>query len=319
MNGGASHSDRKSTMQVSVLIATRDRPDLLACTLRGLARMHVGRLEWEVIVANNGTDQGVARTLEEARSALPLTTVRAPQAGKNRALNLALLVATGDLLLFTDDDVIPHPDWVAEFVSASDRWPDQSVFGGRTRLAPPPGAPDWIFDLPKYAVNFARYSPLESEGLTAITPYGPNFALRSTALTNRRFSEEIGPDGTPNYAMGSETELLRRILDDVKSAVYVPSAQVRHIVRPEQLEFEHLCARSFRMGRGLARSEGPQTVSYLFGAPRWLWRTRAAAALDCLRSVGSGGARRLEARLRYHQVRGTISAYREMSRVPAEV
>jgi glycosyltransferase involved in cell wall biosynthesis len=131
-------------LAASVLLATRNRAGLLRATLAHLARQVTDGLRWEVVVVDNGSEDGTAAVLAEARATLPLVVVSEPRAGKNRALNRALPLARGALLVFTDDDVEPEPRWLAEHVGAARRWPSHAVFGGPIAPRMPPTAPPWL-------------------------------------------------------------------------------------------------------------------------------------------------------------------------------
>jgi glycosyltransferase involved in cell wall biosynthesis len=288
----------------------------LEATLGWLGRQVAGALAWEVVVVDNGSTDRTPEVLRAAAESLPLVAIAESRPGKNRAINRALEVARGSLLLFSDDDVIPEPGWVAAMWSAAARWPADDIFGGEVRLAFPEGTPDWLREPFDPALNFARYGADEPEGPTARLPNGPNFAVRATALASVRFSEAIGPDGTGTYAMGSETEMLERLRGRGARFIYVPSAVVQHVVQPHQLEPRYLVGRSYRLGRGEVRRRGSRGSSAprLLGAPRHLWREVASAAAAWVASVPRGPQRRLAAALRVARLWGMISEHREPPR-----
>ncbi len=62
---------------------------------------------------------------------LQIHYVREDRPGKSRALNAALRIAQGKLMVFTDDDVVPQPDWLSQLYSAAQRYPDVNIFGGQ--------------------------------------------------------------------------------------------------------------------------------------------------------------------------------------------
>jgi glycosyltransferase involved in cell wall biosynthesis len=298
-------------VDLSVVIATRDRASLLESTLRSLAAQNAADLAWEVIVVDNGSVDRTPDVLRGASASLPLVALSEPAAGKNRAMNRALTAARGRLLLFSDDDVIAELSWIAEMVAAAARWPDDDVFGGEVRLVFPPGTPGWQQEPFHPALNFARYGADEPEGPTARLPNGPNFAVRTRALAGLRFAESVGPDGTAGYAMGSETELLERLRARGARFIYVPTAIVRHLVQPHQLQTRYLLGRSFRLGRGEVRRAGARTpaVPRLFGAPRYLWRELAGATLGALASLPARRPR-LRAALRVARLAGIVTEHR---------
>ncbi len=281
-------------MDASVIFATRNREGLLAQTLAHLMRQMVGDVVWELLVVDNGSTDRTPAVLAEAVERLPLVALHEPSPGKNRALNRALAVARGELLIFTDDDVIADPAWVANLVAAARRWPEASIFGGRVLLAFPPGTPAWLQEPLHGAMNFARYAPAQFECLTDHLPNGPNFAVRACALQELRYRESIGPQAGAAYAMGSETELLVRLRQRGARMVYVPSATVQHVVQKHQLTDRYLLGRSYRLGRGHVRRHGDhEAAPFVFGAPRYLWRSAFASGVGYLINLPLGQRRRL--------------------------
>src|SRR5258705_5540917 len=102
------------TMFVSVVIATRNRQALLAETLAALAAQRWPRDRFEIIVADNGSTDATRSIVAKAAAAAgapSITQLFVGQPGKSFAVNAALRAARGDLIAFTDDDVLPDPDW----------------------------------------------------------------------------------------------------------------------------------------------------------------------------------------------------------------
>jgi glycosyltransferase involved in cell wall biosynthesis len=303
-------------MLVSVIITTRNRASLLGATLEHLSRQKVGDASWELLVVDNASTDGTAAVLARPPAGLPLVPLQEPRLGKNIAVNQALERARGDLLVFTDDDVIPAPQWIAELVAASRRWPHAEIFGGQTLIQYPDGTPEWLKTPWHGALNFARYSLSQPEGPTRHLPHGPNFAVRAQALADLRFREDIGPQGNTEYAMGSETELLRRVLARGAQIIYVPSATLLHVVQPQQLEPASLYRRAFRFGRGEVRKGERFTEPgvTLCGAPHYLWGKLLYAAIRYSVYAFAGRQRRFEAGLQFHHLRGALHERRALAR-----
>ena len=294
-------------LDLSVLIATRNRARLLESTLDHLREQELGGIRWEVIVVDNGSEDATQSVLATAGRHLPLVALDEPLAGKNRALNRALEVARGELLVFTDDDVVPEKRWLAELLAAARRWPDCSILAGRIIPALPPSTPAWLRDHP-FGVNaFGLFSPPQGEGPLTRLPFGSNFAVRTRAVAGVHLCEEIGPRGN-NYAMGSESALLARLTAQGEQMVYVPSAMVRHVVEEHQIRIAWLLRRSFRAGRGKARLglDDFRPVVWLFGAPRYLWRMAASSGIRFALSAFRGEPTRFEAGRKFCFVLGSL-------------
>ncbi|MYW00114.1 glycosyltransferase, partial [Streptomyces sp. SID3343] len=110
---------RRTGPRVSVVVATRERPDLLAVCLGTLHRQT--HPDVEVIVVDNApTTDRTASVVRGGRSGL-VRYVREPRAGLAVAHNRGIAEAGGELVAFTDDDVLADPDWVASLVAGFDR------------------------------------------------------------------------------------------------------------------------------------------------------------------------------------------------------
>lgn len=102
-------------MRLSVVIATKDRAAYLDQALRSLSTQ-VDAPPFEVIVVDNGSTDATAQVVERARDAYPFETNYVFEERPNRgaARNRGIVAATGDIVVFIDDDV-----WVpAEFLKA---------------------------------------------------------------------------------------------------------------------------------------------------------------------------------------------------------
>jgi glycosyltransferase involved in cell wall biosynthesis len=98
-------------LSVSVIMPTYNKARYLQLTLASFVRQTHANFEI-VIVDDGGTDQteSVIRRYSER---LRIKYLRQPNRGRAAARNLALGSAAGDILLFSDDDRIVVPDFVA--------------------------------------------------------------------------------------------------------------------------------------------------------------------------------------------------------------
>ncbi|HUP27844.1 MAG TPA: glycosyltransferase [Chloroflexia bacterium] len=105
--------------QLSILIPTRNRRHLLARTLASLSRQSTPPGTFEVIVASDGSTDGTPEAIQQiaslpAWSGRTLLCLEQEWRGASAARNTALRAASGDIVLYLDDDVVAHPDLVAE-------------------------------------------------------------------------------------------------------------------------------------------------------------------------------------------------------------
>ena len=115
--------------RVSVVVPTYNRLDRLRLVLRALADQSHPRGDIEVIVVSDGSSDGTDRYLTEGNFPRPVTAVFQENAGPAAARNNGLRHASGDLVLFLDDDVIPSRALVEEHLRAHTEHPGTVVIG----------------------------------------------------------------------------------------------------------------------------------------------------------------------------------------------
>lgn len=95
--------------RISVLIATADRPELLADCLSHLRRTRFEGVE--IIILDQSRELRRREATEDGPSRW-LRHLQCPRRGKSAALNRGIAEARGDLLAFTDDDCRVAEDWL---------------------------------------------------------------------------------------------------------------------------------------------------------------------------------------------------------------
>src|SRR5258708_38656458 len=101
-------------MKVSIIICTKNRAQSLRETLAALGSVHVPE-EWasELIVVDNGSTDNTNTVVRDAGiSNMEVRYLHEPRRGKGYAYNSGIAAATGEILLFTDDDVQPPTNWI---------------------------------------------------------------------------------------------------------------------------------------------------------------------------------------------------------------
>src|SRR5262245_33946311 len=196
-------------MFVTVAICTWNRAELLGQTLEQMCALRIpAGVEWELLVIDNNctddTPQVVARFVDR----LPVTRVVETRQGQSNARNRAMDVARGDLLVWTDDDVLVDVEWLAAYVAAAGRWPDADYFGGLITPWFEAEPPNWFRgNLPVLeGIMVTRdLGPREYRLKPGETPYGANMAFRRRAFQTRRFDSNLGLVGD-NHLRFDEVE-----------------------------------------------------------------------------------------------------------------
>ncbi len=97
--------------QLSVIIPTYDRVDVLRRMLNLLTTQTLAQTEFEVIVIDDGSTDETPRLLREweTKGLLNLKWESQPNSGQGAARNRGIELATGEILLFLGDDMLPVP------------------------------------------------------------------------------------------------------------------------------------------------------------------------------------------------------------------
>ena len=252
-------------VDLTVLFATRNGASVLPRTLEAYCQAEKPTRGWKIVIVDNGSEDATPAILASFKKRLPLETLREPIAGQNRARNFGLDHLEGQLAILTDDDAIPDSSFLTAWSKYYDKCQDYELFGGSIDPLFEESPPKWIYrSKSQFEMLFAARDL--SEG--PISPneiFGPNMAVRTSIFAKGfRFREDLGPNGSdPNYPMGGETELFRRMAAQTGAkAWFAKEPRVQHIVRSNQLESSYWAKRSYQHGRGSAQQawdRGPAT------------------------------------------------------------
>jgi hypothetical protein len=242
------------TVQLSVVVATRNRAASLARLLNGLADQ-VSAPTFEVIVGDNGSSDHTAQVTREAPDRLKKHYFCIERPGKSRTLNAALKCARGALVVFTDDDVLPQPDWLASLHAASREFPDCNIFGGRIDVNIE-SVPKWVrrsFNLMGLLTSAHNRGESNQRYGYGDYPFGPNMAIRQDLVVGMQtpFPEHMGP-GTV-LPIGDESRFFMQFSPpEAEDRLFVSSARVLHEVEAENVSFKNALTRCFLAGRSSA-------------------------------------------------------------------
>lgn len=260
-------------MNIDIVFSSYNGAGTLPRMLDALTRLETAH-RWRVIAVDNASDDDTANVLNGHADRLPLTVLSEPRRGKNRALNRALEVVQGELVVFTDDDVVVETDWIDSLADCVIQNPEFDVFGGRILPSWPTDPDPLIVENAPLGITYAITPPDQQGG--PINPgliWGPNMAVRKSVFDDgHRFLETVGPSAG-SYIMGSETEFTLRLGRHGHRSWYCDRAVVNHLIRPHQLSAEWVVERARRFGRNQWVQEcnfPPEAKTpKLFGVPRW--------------------------------------------------
>lgn len=117
-------------MKTSVFICTYNRGDLIDGTLNAII-MKQTILPDEIIVVNGGGKNDCSSTLKKWKQKYPsLHEIKTSNVNLATSRNIGLPHCSGDIIIQTDDDAEPFPDWIERLVEEHQKHPDSGVIGG---------------------------------------------------------------------------------------------------------------------------------------------------------------------------------------------
>ncbi len=217
---------------VSIVVPTRDRPDLLrTCTDGVLNRTDYGRVE--LLLVDNGTEDSDALALLDALSRDPRVRVlRQPGPFNWSALNNhAASHANGEVLVLLNNDIaVLRPDWLAVMVAHVVQ-PDVGAVGakllypdGRVQHA---GLATDLHGVPRHLFRFAAADDPGPSGLMALSR--SVWSVTGACLATRReLLVQVGGlnEGLP--VAYNDVELCLRLTAQGYRIVWTPDAVLEH-------------------------------------------------------------------------------------------
>lgn len=223
---------------VTVAVCTRDRPEELKLCLDSLVRQDHPQLD--VLVVDNAPATDATKRLVED-SYPEVRYVREPRPGLDWARNRAVSEARGEVLAYTDDDVVADPSWVSALAAAFED-PEVMAVTGLV----------WPYELETEAqILFERYGGFSrgfrrkrwrmdrESGVGALGYIGAGkYGTGANMAYRRELFERVGlfdpalDVGTPTNG-GGDLEMFFRVLKEGYLLAYEPAAVIRHRHRRE--------------------------------------------------------------------------------------
>jgi glycosyltransferase involved in cell wall biosynthesis len=235
---------------VSVVMPAYNRDKLIGETLESFVRQDYPRDRYEIIVAdNNSTDATREVVLEwQRRSDVPIVYLFEGRQGVHYARNTAARHSRGEILYYTDDDMVAEPDLVSELVKVFDLDPRIGTATGRVlpRWVVPP--PEWVLQL--CANGYLSLFDELGEGLRVedrdFGVYSCHQALRREAFFR---AGGFNPESTfTDYIGDGETGLNIKLKDLGYKFGYNGKAVIYHIIPAARMTQDYLNKRLANQG-----------------------------------------------------------------------
>jgi glycosyltransferase involved in cell wall biosynthesis len=278
---------------ISAVITTYNRSEMLAKALEAVLSQESGGVSYEVVVVDNNSTDNTRETVEGfiAKGHDNLRYVFEPKQGIAHGRNAGVAAAQGDIIAFTDDDVVVTGNWIATIKRALDENPDVDFIGGKI-------LPEWLEPPPKW-LTVDHWWPL------ALLDRGDNrfYVNASNPLclptANASFRREVFSRTelfSPEFSGREDYEFFVRLWQEGGQGLYVPELVVIARVQPERLSRSYHRRWNVMTGKfnslmrldeitapdGSLMKERPRTVK-LFGVPGFMYREFVSEGLAWLR------------------------------------
>jgi glucosyl-dolichyl phosphate glucuronosyltransferase len=139
----------KALGSVSVIIPTHNRSQSLKMTIESLLKLDYPPDMIEIIVVDNGSTDGTKDVVEacQTQSKMPIRYVYEGRPGAHFARNTGAKLAVGDVLYFTDDDMIADPGLLKNLLPVFDLYPAVASATGRI-------LPKWQEEPPRWVLRY---------------------------------------------------------------------------------------------------------------------------------------------------------------------
>jgi len=283
--------DSPEAARVAVVVASRDRPEMLDRCLASVRRAL--RPTDELVVVDSASQEQHRDDYAAAAVRHGAVLVRLDQPGVNRARNAGWRASSAPLVLFTDDDVEVESDWAEAYLTCFAEHAEADFATGWLAAPEEAGQSN---DVAVLAETAPRVIDRRTRGVLG---HGASMAVRRGALEAvGGWDEALGAGA--RFRAAPEVDLYDRLLHAGRVGRYEPRARARH---HQWRTVGQLAALHFRYGLGsgarmakLARYDRRR----LLHAAReawWAWgllelwehvrtRNERRAAIDVVRMAG---------------------------------
>jgi glycosyltransferase involved in cell wall biosynthesis len=229
-------------MKISVLICTRNRAKPLDETLRHFfMQRFADGYEYEVVVVDNDSTDDTVRVVAgyAAEHSGIVRYCREQRHGQCYARNTAIAAARGDIIVFTDDDVLVERNWLNEIHREFTEDPALSLLGGRVLLAHD--------GLQKVSLQTSDQRQMFIYPNPGSFPMGANMAFRREIFDRiGMFDVRLGPGRF--FPGADDADFFYRALKAGYRVLYAPNVLVYH--NHDRVDVEQACRLEYGYGKG---------------------------------------------------------------------
>lgn len=272
------------SLSFSIIVCTYNRADSLSLTLSCLAKQQLKPpVSWEVVVVDNNSKDHTRDIVNHAMPNFPeLRYEFEDKQGLSHARNLGIEYARGEILLFTDDDVCPEPDWAQQILDGMNEFQCDAM-GGYIAPVWEAAPPHWLTDR-FHGFLAVRMDERAAFQITsaADAPFGANMAFKKMLFDKVGIFDTTRGRKGKVLASGEDGELFQRILQENFKVMYLPNARVHHKVEAFRVEKAYFRKWRYQTSRNIAQSKNMPGDRRLMGIPLYMFPQTLRAILNAM-------------------------------------
>ena len=238
-------------MDFSIIIATKDRGKEIDLTFDSLLSLKKNNYQYEIIIIDNRSSKENKELLLDIQKKNPnlIKYIREDKIGLSNARNRGIKESSGEIIAFVDDDAIIPPHWMVNILNHFKLNSSAYVIGSKViaQFTSPP--PSWLTK--ELEVYISSFDKGEESFIMKYNEYprGVNMAFRKDAFIKAGiFLDCFGRKGKSLMSY-EEIEICYRIEKLGYNIVYIPNAEVYHLIRGNRLNDEWFIERHYWQGR----------------------------------------------------------------------
>lgn len=261
-------------MLFSIIICSYNRGNYINFVLQSLSKQTVDTSIFEIVIVNNNstdnTEEICQKFIEEHKNLNILYFIEKNQ-GLSFARNRGINEASGDIIIFLDDDAIACKNYLEEVKIGLENNAEFTAFGGKILPKFEKKKPQWMS---KYIVSLVSVIDLGHK----IKPFprnkypiGANMGFKKEIFKKYGFFDtNLGRTGK-NMMGGEEKDLFDRLTNGNEKILYLPDAWVYHIIPESRLTKEFIRKQAYGIGeseririKGKAKDIAKKVFSEIF-------------------------------------------------------
>ena len=254
-------------MKISIIIATYNRSYSLVKMIGSLLAINTDiSFDYEIIIIDNNSKDNTKEIVEAfiLKDDKVKYFFEAKQ-GKSYAMNAGINHANGEILAFTDDDVLLDKNWLLNIAHFSLEH-DFDALGGKVLPLYPDNTPQWIKDCkdilngPIVCHDYGETIKVYNDKMLPFV--GANIVIKLKVLKELGLFNPLIGVGTG--AMGEDTEYFRRLQKANKKIYYNPSVLILHPVGIDRMNLLYFAKWNFGFGIYTAKRMSKRIIEICF-------------------------------------------------------